>query len=565
MLHKNRNFIFLVLSLIIQTSFVSAQLQNNYWNFGFNCMVDFSGAQPNGMMASAIYSPEQCASVSDELTGQLLFYTDGTSVWTPNHQTMPNGFNLFGGAFQSCTQGPVIVPFPEDPKKYYIFTLDDLEYDNPPLDNGLRYTVVDMTFNNGLGDVDPLQKNIFLTDFLSEKMTVVRSEAIRGYWVIVHKKESDQFLAYKVDGCGVDPTPVSSNVGTALLGANSNFDPRMPFYGSMKANNAGNRIGMPIDDSRFIDFYSFDQATGQLFDPITVEVFDNTPGSPIRKYGCSFSPDGNMFYYTNNISVYQLNLNAYDSLSIATSNTLIATPASPTFQIEEAIDGKLYVAIGGSNVLDVINSPNSSFCDYASNAITLSGTCLLGLPARVHERNFPSPPIAFLPDTCLQSTIAFSVATTLPVNQISWNFGDLSSGANNTSVSVNPTHQFSSVGNYTVTAIVEFECYKDTIERFLTIVDCPPPPPLVYDFVFPNVISPNGDGVNDLFEIANLPEKTEVIILNRWGKKVFSSANYQNNWDGRDTSEKELVDGVYTYKYTTEEGTTGHGFVHLIR
>jgi hypothetical protein len=50
---------------------------------------------------------------------------------------MPNGFNLFGGAFLSCTQGPVIVPFPEDPTKYYIFTMDDLEYDVPQLDNGL--------------------------------------------------------------------------------------------------------------------------------------------------------------------------------------------------------------------------------------------------------------------------------------------------------------------------------------------------------------------------------------------------------------------------------------------
>ncbi len=564
MYSANKMFFYLLVGFMLLQFACNAQLQNSHWTFGYNARVDFSATPPNGMTPSAIYSNEQCATVSDAGTGQLLFYTDGQSVWNINNQTMPNGFNLFGGAFLSCTQGPLIVPFPEDPTKYYIFTMDDLEYDIPQLDNGLRYTVVDMTQNGGLGDVDPLQKNVFLTDFLSEKMTVVRSEAIRGYWVIVHKKESNQFLAYKVDGCGVDPNPITSNVGTVLLGTNSNFDSRMPFYGSMKANNAGNRIGMPIDDSRFIDFYSFDAATGQLFDPITVEVFDNTPGSPIRKYGCSFSPDGNMFYYTNNISVYQLNLNAYDSLSIATSNTLIATPAYPTFQIEEAIDGKLYVAIGGSNVLDVINSPNSSFCDYASNAVTLSGTCLLGLPARVHERNFPSPPIAFLPDTCFQSAIAFSVATTLPVNQISWNFGDLSSGANNTSASVNPTHLFSSAGNYTVTAIVEFECYTDTIERFLTIVDCPPPP-LVYDFEFPNVITPNGDGTNDVFEIANLPENTEVIILNRWGNTVFSSANYQNNWDGKDTSGKELVDGVYTYKYITEAGLTGHGFVHLIR
>ena len=273
-------------------------------------------------------------------------------------------------------------------------------------------------------------------------------------------------------------------------------DQRMPFYGSMKANKAGTRIGMPIDDSRLIDFYSFNAATGQLFEPLTVEVFDNTPGSPIRKYGCSFSPDGSMFYYTNNISVYQLKLTNYDSLNIASSNTLVATPNDPTFQIEEGQDGKLYVAIGGSNVLDAINSPDSVFCDYTSNAITLNGLCMLGLPARVPERNFSSPPISFDPDTCLQSSLTFSIASSLPVNQINWNFGDVNSGANNTSSEINPLHQFSSEGNFTITAIVQFECFTDTLERSLSIVDCPqiPPPPIVYDFEFPNVLTPNGDG-----------------------------------------------------------------------
>jgi gliding motility-associated-like protein len=419
-----------------------------------------------------------------------------------------------------------------------------------------------------MGAVDLLQKNVFLTNFLTEKITVVRSEYIRGYWVIVHKRESNQFLAYKVDGCGVDPIPVISNVGTELLGANSNFDPRMPFYGSMKANNAGDRIAMPIDDSKFIDFYSFDAASGQLFNPITVEVTDNTPASPIRKYGCSFSPDGSMFYYTNNISVYQLKLTAYDSLSIATSHTLIATPANPTFQIEEGLDGKLYVAIGGSNVLDVINTPNSSFCDYTSNALSTNGLVLLGLPARVPERNFSSPPITMLPDSCWQSTTSFSINTGLSINQVSWNFGDPNSGGSNTSMSLNPSHSFSNVGTYTVSALVEFQCYTDTLELTLTLVDCPQdPPPVIPDspLLIPNVISPNNDGVNDFFEIENLQENTEVIILNRWGNVVFSSTNYQNNWNGKDTSGKELADGVYTYKFTTETGIIGHGFVHLVR
>jgi flagellar hook assembly protein FlgD len=46
---------------------------------------------------------------------------------------------------------------------------------------------------------------------------------------------------------------------------------------------------------------------------------------------------------------------------------------------------------------------------------------------------------------------------------------------------------------------------------------------------------------------------------------VFSSDNYQNNWDGKDNSGKELVDGVYTYKFKTQDGKVCHGFVTLIR
>jgi gliding motility-associated-like protein len=100
------------------------------------------------------------------------------------------------------------------------------------------------------------------------------------------------------------------------------------------------------------------------------------------------------------------------------------------------------------------------------------------------------------------------------------------------------------------------------------LVDCPQdPPPVIPDspLLIPNVISPNNDGVNDLFEIDNLQENTELIILNRWGNVVFSTTNYQNNWDGKDTFGKELADGVYTYKFTTETGIIGHGFVHLVR
>jgi gliding motility-associated-like protein len=165
----------------------------------------------------------------------------------------------------------------------------------------------------------------------------------------------------------------------------------------------------------------------------------------------------------------------------------------------------------------------------------------------------------------LQSDISFSIATTSPIIQINWNFDDPISGANNSSSSLNPSHQFSETGTYQITATVDFECFSETLTQTITLVDCSDSLSPNLPFEFPNVITPNGDGINDLFEIKTLPENTEVIILNRWGNIVFSATNYQNNWDGKDTAGKELVDGVYTYKFITEDGKTVHGFLHLVR
>ena len=59
----------------------------------------------------------------------------------------------------------------------------------------------------------------------------------------------------------------------------------------------------------------------------------------------------------------------------------------------------------------------------------------------------------------------------------------------------------------------------------------------------PNIITPNGDGVNDYFVIKNLTESfpnSTLQIFNRWGIMVYENTNYQNNWDGENSS-----DGVY--------------------
>jgi gliding motility-associated-like protein len=92
------------------------------------------------------------------------------------------------------------------------------------------------------------------------------------------------------------------------------------------------------------------------------------------------------------------------------------------------------------------------------------------------------------------------------------------------------------VGNYNVKVVTTNGGY--TSESNYVSCNQPEPPTIV----IPNVFSPNGDGVNDLFIIQNLLlyDYRQVIVYNRWGKTIYSSSQYNNNWDG-----KNVPDGVY--------------------
>ena len=582
MLFPKRLTLFLFLSFIVQTPAVFGQLQNNNWVFGYGARVNFSGPIPVGSSNAAINSNESTASVSDPTTGQLLFYTDGRTVWNANNQVMPNGANLLGGLFNSCTQGALIVPFPEDSRRYYLFTLEELEAltSFPVVDNGLRYSVVDMTLNGGLGDVQVATLNTQLATDLTEKLIVISSSDIQGFWVIAHKKNANQFLAWKIDACGISTQPVVSTVGSNF--ASVPIGATEAWSGAMDASPDGNRIGMPVDWSDRIEFFDFNKTTGIVSNPLTVNVTDDSTPGFLRKYGACFSPDGSKFYYTNFNSVYQLNLSTYTSAAIASSNTLIYSPVLepngyPSAQIEQAPNNKLYVAIGNAGRLDEISNPNSLGlgCAYANNAVSLgSATCQLGLPAQVPLGEFAAgSTITFLPDSCLQSSISFSISTASLINQINWNFGDPTSGANNSSSNLNPSHLFSGIGTYQITAIVEFDCYTDTVTQNITLFNCADTITPITDtcqLYVPNVFTPNNDELNDgVNPVTNcIYEDYQFLIFNRWGQLVFKTSNQAEKWDGT-IDGSDCTDGVYVYrlnyKYTSQPTRSTTGTISLFR
>jgi gliding motility-associated-like protein len=86
------------------------------------------------------------------------------------------------------------------------------------------------------------------------------------------------------------------------------------------------------------------------------------------------------------------------------------------------------------------------------------------------------------------------------------------------------------------------------------------------DCMVPNIFTPNGDGVNDLFEIPclnTLPEAW-LIVFNRWGDLVYESDRYHNQWDGKYNG-NDLPDGTYFYILRLDSGDTMQGSVEIRR
>lgn len=76
------------------------------------------------------------------------------------------------------------------------------------------------------------------------------------------------------------------------------------------------------------------------------------------------------------------------------------------------------------------------------------------------------------------------------------------------------------------------------------------------DFTVPNVITPNGDGVNDYLAMPALLDECftyKILITNRWGNVVFEMDNQTSVFDGRNKNGNELTDGVYFYQVQSED------------
>ncbi|WP_324675283.1 gliding motility-associated C-terminal domain-containing protein [Hymenobacter sp. GOD-10R] len=129
-----------------------------------------------------------------------------------------------------------------------------------------------------------------------------------------------------------------------------------------------------------------------------------------------------------------------------------------------------------------------------------------------------------------------------------WDFGD---GTQATGAEVD--HTYTSAGRYQPHVMLAFNNNKCSTQADLALIEVKP------FRLPPNIITPNGDGLNDFF-VASMACPRRLQIFSRWGNQVYESSAYQNNWDGG-----KQPAGVYYYLLYMADGTKYKGWLELQR
>lgn len=512
---------------------------NRNWYFG-NAGLHFGTVPPtllsDNAMDGIVSATEGSASISDT-SGNILFYTDGDTVYNKLHQPMPNGFDL-GGSF-STAQPASIVQWPDDDNRYVIFTT------HGPNQEG-AYSVVDMTLQNGLGDIT--NKNVFITDSSMEALLVIPHRECGKYWVLYRIEGTDRFEAFLFDADGLHSTPVASHAG--------NIPPPNSRVAYLSHSPDRSLLAFSCIYDTVFSLLRFDDATGQVSDFVNVQKE--------LVYASCFSPDNRLVYIshsrwddnllpdaaTNLISQY--NLSSGQPAVIAGSRITVDSLQSATNgefgQMRVGPDGVLYTVRAWSGALGTIQHPDvaGTGCQYTRDAFSLAPkNTWLGLPAVAYGNPFVSKP-NLGPDV----EVCQGPLTLAPQNQgegmYSWNTGD-------TGVPLTATES----GTYILTATLCGISQSDTVTVTVKNTGA--------GWTVPNIFTPNNDGINDVITpLMGDCGENSFYLYNRWGNLIYTYSSGTPTFNGKTTAGSPLSPGVYFYVYT-QGNKKNEGAITLIR
>lgn len=444
--------------------------RSNMWFFGNNAGVDFNPlfddpSTPAVGINGAMTAPEGSATISDR-NGNVLFYTDGISVWDRNNTQIATDI----GGDPNSSQSSIVMPVQGDETLFYIFTTEEIGSGT----NQVNYTLFDLKLNDGNGgivDPDPLTPGVYATLYSPSTERLAGA----GNWLITHDYGNNTFRAYEVTPEGIGK-PVYSTIGSDHSMTSTGNGESYMVVGS----NGMLAVGLTSGGSNLIELFDFDQATGGVTNYRSINL--NEPVGEI--YGIAFSPGGEKMYVTLNGAPDKIIELAYNA--VTDTYTKMAQPITLTGQpgaIQQGPDGNLYVAVVGGTTLSSITvntDPliNSTF-DATGGIPLASGTSLtLGLPNFTQIVANPiQNPGATVSNTCVNSETQFSASgKDSSIDQFTWTF----QGA---VISTEPefTRTFTTPGNYQITLVITNKCEQDYFTQTIdfTVFPTPPAPPLL--------------------------------------------------------------------------------------
>ncbi len=422
-------------------------------------------ATPFGIGGSAV--------ANDPINGNLLFYTDGLTIYDISHVAMPDGTGL--GANASGNQPVAIAKVPGQDNQYYVFS----NTSNFTTSGSISYRIVDMSIPGNVGAPSaPPMGNAIVTvppntlvpglPGTSEAMITIGHSNGDDFWLITHENGSPNYVVTLFTPTGPTTTTTFSGLGLIEVAANFSYHP------------ASGKIAVsPQEATRDVEILDFDPATGAL--TFQQRVLNSGVASTTSQaiYDTEWSHNGQYLYISQNGEtgipgdVLQYDLNNPSS----TLTSILPQPISPnllSYGLQMGPDSTIYHLYQdgpGSYFLGRISDTDS-----VSNLVQYSAQAFPGPPVENFDgRQFPSfAPrdtvdlnVSFIPQgLCANAPTSFFPTVTPAADSLRWNFGD-NSGSSDWS----PVHTYEEGGPFDVSVIAYLNGQTDTTTQTINITD----------------------------------------------------------------------------------------------
>lgn len=539
-----------------------AQGENNIWTFGIGAGLNFNSGKPEFFISES-NTMEGCATICNS-AGELLFYSDGSSVRNRANTVMPNGSGILGnrGGWAtrgSATQGVAIVRAIDDTSKYYVFTVDCSETISPPHTTGyLRYSVVDMSLDGGLGDV--VTKNVVMDSGTTEKMIVTKGSGC-FYWLLVRKFNLSEFKAFKISARGLSTDGVSS-FATAFSERDTVGQLRLYMTGEMKISPDQKLIALSTTgraEMNRVELCDFNNATGIVSNArVIYNAADN--GGTQFLYGMDFAPGGRLFYIAasrggsqQKMHLQQLDVSLLPDVNAVVRSMQKISPEGTFGGMRKGPDGKLYITGFNNKILHRINEPDKrgDSCRLEPLVFDMPDSVYTQIGFGNHIYSWDDlvrEPVSTTHDTFLcGNETAIEISAPKDYSSYLWHDGQ--------------TVPSRTLNGRNIWVRSKDDC-REQVDTF-NIYNC-------NDCLYlPNAFSPNNDGRNDRFRpLGKHIGYFEIYIYNRWGNLVYQSKDINAGWNGMQGA--DLCD-IGTYFYYVKARCSGgtdfmlKGDVTLIR